>query len=148
MINRKLKRNLSEQRKRATCIDMLNQTLKKTQKILSFNVALINDISKDADPEKIAADIINISKSVSEENGSNVIVSGLVPRKWHLNTKERNINNRLRDYSRNCTLNFLKHGNINAKTPCNISGLHLNKKGVPLFNKNFVSLLNTLDSEI
>ena len=36
-----------------------------------------NDISKDADPEKIAADIINLSKSVSEESGSNVIISGL-----------------------------------------------------------------------
>ena len=36
-----------------------------------------NDISKDADPEKIAADIINLSKSVGEESGSNVIISGL-----------------------------------------------------------------------
>ena len=109
-------------------------------------MALINDISKDADPEKIAADIINISKSASGESGSNVIVSGLVPRKGHLNTKERNVNNRLRDYSGNCTLTSLKHGNINVKTHCNISGLHLNKKGVSLFNENFVNILKTLDS--
>ena len=111
-------------------------------------MALINDISKDADSERIAADIINISKSVSEESGSNVIVSGLVPRKGYLNTKERNVNNRLRDYSGNCTLTFLKHGNVNVKTHFNMSGLHLNKKGVLLFNENFVNLLNTLDSEI
>ena len=39
-----------------------------------------NVISKDTDPQKIAADIINLSKSVSEESGSNVITSGLVPR--------------------------------------------------------------------
>ena len=28
-----------------------------------------------------------------------------------------------------------------------ISGLHLNNKGVSLFNENFVNLLNILDSE-
>ena len=73
------------------------------------------DISKDADPEKIAADIINLSKSVSEESGSNVIISGLVPRKEYLNAKVRNVNNMLRDYCRNRMLTFLKHGKINAK---------------------------------
>ena len=55
-----------------------------------------NDISKDPDPEKIAANIINLSKTVSEESGSNVIISGLVPRKEYLNTKVKNVNNRLR----------------------------------------------------
>ena len=39
-----------------------------------------NDISKDTDPEKMAADFINLSKSVNEESGSNVIIFGLVPR--------------------------------------------------------------------
>ena len=53
------------------------------------------------DPEKIAADITNLSKSVSEEIGSNVIISGLVPRKGYLNANVRNGNNRLRDYCRN-----------------------------------------------
>ena len=44
-------------------------------------------------------------------------------------------------------LNFFKHSNINAKTQCGISGQHLNSKRVSPFNENFVSLLNTLDSE-
>ena len=44
-----------------------------------------NDISKDADQEKIVADIMNLSKSVSEKSGSNVIISGLVPRKEYVN---------------------------------------------------------------
>ena len=83
---------------------------------MSFIVALINDISKDTDLEKIAAHIINLSKSVSEESESNVIISGLVPRKGYLNVKERNVNNRLCDDYRNCTLTFLKHGSINTKT--------------------------------
>ena len=102
-----------------------------------------NDISKDTDPEKIATDIINLSKSVSQESGSNVIISGLVPRKGYLNAKVRNINNRLRDYCGNRMLTLLKHDNINAKTHCNICGLNLSSKGVPLLNENFVSLLNT-----
>ena len=106
-----------------------------------------NAISKDTDPEKIATDIISLSKSVSEKSGSNVIIFVLVPRKRYLNAKVRSINNRLRDYSRNRRLTFLKHNNIYAKTRCNISGLYLNSKEVPLFNENFASLLNTLDSE-
>ena len=106
-----------------------------------------NDISKDADPEKIPADIKNLSKSFCEESGSNVIISGLVPRKGCLNAKVRNVNNRLRDYCRNCILTFFKHDNINSKTHCNISGLHLNSNGVSLCNEKFVSLLNTLDLE-
>ena len=106
-----------------------------------------NDISKDADPEKIAADIKNLSKSFSEESGSNVIISGLVARKGYLNAKLRNVNKSLRDYFRNCILTFFKHGSIYSKTHCNISGLHLNSNGVSLCNENFVRLLNTLDLE-
>ena len=56
---------------------------------------------------------INLSKSVREENGSNFIISGLVPRKWYLNGKVRNINNRLHEYCRNRMLTFLKRGNTN-----------------------------------
>ena len=93
------------------------------------------------------ADIINLSKSISEESGSNVIISALVPRKWYLNMKVRNVNNRLRDYCKNRMLTFLKYDNVNAKTHCNISGLQLNSKGVSLFNEKFVNALNTLDLE-
>ena len=35
--------------------------------------------------KKVAADIINLSKLVSEESGSNVIISDLVPRKEYVN---------------------------------------------------------------
>ena len=96
------------------------------------------------DPEKIAAGTINLSKSVSEESENIVIIPGLAPREGYLNVKGYN---RLHNYCRNCMLTFLKHGNINAKTHCNISGLHLNNKRVSLFNEHFVNLLNTLDSE-
>ena len=40
-----------------------------------------NDVSKDADPEKTTVNIINLSKSVSQKSGSNLIISGLVPTK-------------------------------------------------------------------
>ena len=52
------------------------------------------------------ANVINLSKSVREENGSNFIISGLVPRKWYFNAKVRNVNNRLHDYCRNRMLTF------------------------------------------
>ena len=89
-------------------------TIEKTPENIIIHCGT-NDISKDADPEKIAADIINLSKSVSEESGSNVIISGLVPRKEYLNAKVRNVNNMLRYYCRNRMLTFLKHDNINDK---------------------------------
>ena len=83
-------------------------------------------------------DIINLSKSVSEESGCNVIVSSLVQLKGYLNAKVSNVNNRLHDYCKNRMLTFFKHDSINAKADCNISGLHLNSKGLSLFNENFV----------
>ena len=54
-----------------------------------------NDISIDAYPEKITADIINLSKSVSQESESSVIISGFVPCKGFLSAKVRNVKNRL-----------------------------------------------------
>ena len=66
------------------------------------------------DPEKIAADIIHLSKSDSEEKGSNVIIPGLVPYKGCLNAKVRDVNNRPRDYCRYRMLTFLNHDNINT----------------------------------
>ena len=105
-----------------------------------------NDIRKDADLEKILADIIKLSKSVSEE--SFAIISALVQRKGCLNEKIKIVKNRLPDYCRNQMLIFVKHDNINAKTHCNNdSGLHFSSKGVSLFNQNFVCLFNTLNSE-
>ena len=124
---------------------MLNQSQKKNPENIIIHCGT-TDISKDADPEKIEADVINLPKSVSEESGSNVIISGLVPRKGYLYAKVRNVNNRLDDYCRNRMLTFRKHDNINDKTHCNISGIHLNSNGVSLFNEIFLSLSNTLDS--
>ena len=89
-------------------------TIEKTPENIIIHCGT-NDISKDANSEKIVADIINPSESVSEESGSNVIISGLVPRKEYLNAKVRNVNNMLRDYCRNRMLTFLKHDNINDK---------------------------------
>ena len=106
-----------------------------------------NDLSKDADPEKIAADIINLSKSVGEKSGSKVIGSYLVPHKGCLNAKVRNVNNMLPDFCGYCTFFFLKQNNINAKAHCNISALHLNSKGVSMFNEKFVNLLYAEDLE-
>ena len=82
---------------------MPNQTEKNPENIIHNGT---NDISKDADPEKIAVDIINLSKPVSEESGINVIISGLVPRKanGYVNAKVKNVNKRLRHYYWNCML--------------------------------------------
>ena len=65
---------------------MLTQPQKKNPENIIIHCGT-NDISKDADQEKIVAysDIMNLSKSVSEKSGSNVIISGLVPRKEYVN---------------------------------------------------------------
>ena len=54
----------------------------------------------------------------------------------------------LRNYCRNHMLTFPKHGNIHAKTHCNISGLDLNSKGVSLFNENLVNHSNPQQQQI
>ena len=63
---------------------MLNQPKKKIPENIIIHCGT-NDISKDVDQEKIAADIKNLSKQVNEEIGRNVIISGLVPRKEYIN---------------------------------------------------------------
>ena len=63
---------------------MLNQPQKKNPENIIIHCGT-NNINKDADQEKIAADIINLSKLVSEASGSNVIISGLVPPKEYVN---------------------------------------------------------------
>ena len=72
--------------------------------------------------------------------------TGLVPRKGYFNAKVRSENNILRDYCRYLILTILKHGNIYAKLHYNIC-LNLNNEGVSLLNKNFASVLTTLDLE-
>ena len=65
----------------------------------------------------LSTDITNLSKSVSEESASNVLISGLVPRKGYLNAKLRNINNN--NFSalnpKNCHFMTLGNGNNNLR---------------------------------
>ena len=63
---------------------MLNQQQKKTPENIIIHCGA-NDISRDADQGKVAANIMNLYNSVSEESGGNVIISGLVPRKEYVN---------------------------------------------------------------
>ena len=61
----------------------------------------------------LSTDITNLSKSVSEESASNVLISGLVPRKGYLKAKLRNINNNnfLALNPKNCHFMTLGNGN-------------------------------------
>ena len=109
--------------------------VRKSPEIIQFHCGT-NYKSKDAYLEKVAADITNLSKFVSKESSSNVITFGLVPQKEYLNEKVRGVKNMLCDQFRSLILTFFKHDNINPKTHCNISGLHLNSKDISLFNKS------------
>ena len=80
----------------------------------------------------LSTDITNLSKSVSEESASNVLISGLVPRKGYLNAKVRNINNDnvLALNPKNC--HFMTLGNGDKRTLL-INYLNLTSVVVRLF---------------
>ena len=85
------------------------------------------DINDDSDPQNIAEEIVELSKSITKDCNSNAVVSGIAPRPGKLNEKVRSaINRLLRIYCRNMDIRFAGHENINPSEHMNRSGLHLN----------------------
>ena len=136
--------------------DWSNKVLKSFRGYLSTteqnpkNIILhcgINDISDDSDPQNIAEQIVELTKSIRKDGNSNVTVSSIVPRYGKLNEKVRPVNRLLRIYCKNMDICFVGHENINPSKHLNRSDLHLNHLGTPILAVNFLNVLNGLDSE-
>ena len=94
-----------------------------------------NDIKTPADPEQIAENIINFTKSIKTDK-NNIIISSLTPRNDQLNKKAKEVNE---VFTRECNTrntDVIKLENVNSRKYCNISGLHLNWKGTDTLIEN------------
>ena len=106
-----------------------------------------NDLNKEAEPHEIANEILNLATSIAREAGSNIMISGIVPRKNYLNRKVTDVNKILQYECNARNIGFLTHNNIRPKYHCNRSGLHLNEDSKVILSENFTSLIYSVNSE-
>jgi len=106
-----------------------------------------NSINKDVVPDIVANDIIKEALEIQKESGSQVMISGIVPRNSNLNKKVIGVNKILKDECSMRNIGFLPHDNICPKNHCTRRGLHLNKEGGSILSDNFTDFLSSLNSE-
>ena len=104
-------------------------------------------IHGDSDSWNIVEEFVELTKSITKDCNSDVIVSGIVGRYSKLNEKVRSVNCLSRIYCRNLDIRFVGRENINHSKHLNRSALHLNHLGTPVLTVNFLDVLNSLDSE-
>ena len=92
-------------------------------------------------PQSIADKILSLAKSSQKENKI-VLVSSIVPRKDHLDKKDKKVNIILEKRCNDMNLAFISHGNIRSRYHHNYDGLHLNDEGATLFSEYILSALN------
>ena len=90
---------------------------------------------------------MNLGISIIEESNSNLIISGIIPRRNDFDNKITKINNILKGKCNERNVGFLSHNNIKSKYHRNGSGLHLNYDGTSILTENFIHIMDKLDSE-
>ena len=76
-----------------------------------------NDLRSNADPEEITNGIVDVAVSC-KENGSEVIVSAILPRLDKLNEKGTVVNEKTKELCLEKNIYFLEHRNFNPKVSC------------------------------
>ena len=76
-----------------------------------------NDLRSNADPEEITNGIVDVAVSC-KENGSEVIVSAILPRRYKLNEKGTVVNEKTKELCLEKNIYFLEHRNFNPKVSC------------------------------
>ena len=104
-----------------------------------------NDLKTDKTPSKIVKEIFNLSKSVHMDTKAPVIISGIVPRGDNLKGKAEAVNELLKRKCVETNVAFIDHENIDIYK-LNGSKLHLNKSGTNTMAKNFLQLLQKLET--
>ena len=99
-----------------------------------------NDL-KNNTPQSIANGILLSAKSRQQENNT-VLVSSIVPSKYHLDEKGKGFNIILEKRFNEMNLAFISYDNIRTRYHCHYGGLHLNDKGATLFTENILLALN------
>eukprot|EP00112_Aurelia_sp_Birch-Aquarium-sp1_P009895 Seg2143.1 transcript_id=Seg2143.1/GoldUCD/mRNA.D3Y31 product="hypothetical protein" protein_id=Seg2143.1/GoldUCD/D3Y31 len=89
---------------------------------------------------QIAHEIIELANEM-RVNGTEVVISGLVPRGDEFETKRKRVNLILADLCSENDYAFIEHTNIDASKHLNQSRIHLNRTGANLFESNLVRAL-------
>ena len=87
-----------------------------------------NDLRSNANLEEIASIIVDVAVSC-KENGSEVVVPAILPRRGQLNEKGTVVNETTKELCLDKSICFLEHRNFNQRYHLNGSKLNPNKKG-------------------
>ena len=104
-----------------------------------------NDVLFEKTPQVIAQSIVNLGKSVTNDN-LQVTVSSIVPRNDQWSKKVYEVNKVLLNLCKDVNTPFISHSSIDAKRNLNNSKLHLNIKGSRKLQENFVKYLKGFSS--
>ena len=99
-----------------------------------------NNLKSNSTPYEIAKEIVALAKDVATEENT-VIISSIIPRNDHLNSKASEVNNILSSLCLSHDIEFISHSNIDIKSHLNSRGIHLNKSGVYVIVNNFLNFL-------
>ena len=104
-----------------------------------------NDVSSEKTPQVIAQSIVDLVKTVANDN-LQVTVSSIVPRNDQWSKKVYEVNKALLNLCIDVNIPFISHSAIDAKRNLNNSKLHLNIRGSRKLQENFVKYLKGFSS--
>ena len=103
-----------------------------------------NDVPFEKTPQVIAQSVVNLAKSVTNDN-LQVTVSSIVPRNDQWSKKVNEVNKVLLNLCKDVNIPFISHSAIDTKKNLN-SKLHLNIRGSRELQENFVKYLKGFSS--
>ena len=96
-----------------------------------------NDLKENKSVDEIAEEITNLARSL-KKGDNEVTVSGICPRRDHLNGKATDVNETLEKRCKQQQIGFIKHELLDATLHTNGSNLHLNQAGDSILAKSFL----------
>ena len=96
-----------------------------------------NDLKENKSVDEIAEEITSLARSL-KKGDNEVTVSGICPRRDHLNGKATNVNETLEQRCKQQQIGFIKHKLLDATLHTNGSNLHLNQAGDSILAKSFL----------
>ena len=104
-----------------------------------------NDVPSEKTPQVIAKPIVDLAKSVANDN-LQVTVSSIVPRNDQWSKKVYEVNKVLLNLCKDVNIPFISHSAIDTKRNLNNSKLHLNIRGSRKLQKNFLKYFSSSDN--
>ena len=101
-----------------------------------------NDL-KSSTPSDVADAIIDLAREVEKASESEIVISELTARNDDYCDAVKAVNKRLKQFCNQNNWKLISHVNISSKG-LNKGGLHLNREGNELLQKNFVNFMRSI----